>query len=134
MFARATRGMFHVKTAGTSYLEALRVAARHDGVLLRRIVDFSRERFGTDRATYHVSAKLDNAPPTAEIQEDAELERLYLDKDDGRQILHVTYGSVLTDRRLGPALRDLLESEPETHRQILAKHFNEHLKALCRGM
>ena len=28
--ARATKGRFHVKTAGTSYLEALRVVARHD--------------------------------------------------------------------------------------------------------
>ena len=30
LFAKATRGMFHVKTAGTSYLEALRVVARDD--------------------------------------------------------------------------------------------------------
>src|SRR5690606_4146279 len=30
ILARTTRGMFHVKTAGTSYLEALRVVARHD--------------------------------------------------------------------------------------------------------
>ena len=28
--ARATKGRFHVKTAGTSYLEALRVVARHE--------------------------------------------------------------------------------------------------------
>ena len=34
--ARATKGRFHVKTAGTSYLEALRVVARHDAGLFRR--------------------------------------------------------------------------------------------------
>src|SRR4029078_7497460 len=43
-FARLTRGRFHVKTAGTSYLEALRVAARHDQKLFRRIIDFARSR------------------------------------------------------------------------------------------
>ena len=32
--ARATRGKFHVKTAGTSYLEALRVVARHDEAIV----------------------------------------------------------------------------------------------------
>ncbi|MCA8990116.1 MAG: hypothetical protein KDA78_20885, partial [Planctomycetaceae bacterium] len=36
--ARATKGRFHVKTAGTSYLEALRVVARHDESLFRQIV------------------------------------------------------------------------------------------------
>ena len=35
--ARATRGRFHVKTAGTSYLEALRVVARHEAGLFRRL-------------------------------------------------------------------------------------------------
>ena len=30
ILARTTNGCFHVKTAGTSYLEALRVVARHD--------------------------------------------------------------------------------------------------------
>lgn len=133
-FARATQGMFHVKTAGTSYLEALRVAARHDAALLRQIIEFSRDRFETDRATYDISASLQNVAPAAEIPDDEKLERAYLDKDDGRQILHVSYGSVLTDGRFGPALRDLLQAESETHRELLGKHFSNHLKALRRGM
>ena len=56
--ARATQGKFHVKTAGTSYLEALRVVARHDPASFREIIDFSRSRYETDKATYHVSATL----------------------------------------------------------------------------
>jgi hypothetical protein len=134
IFARATGGMFHVKTAGTSYLEALRVSARHERRLFRRIIEFSRERFERDRATYFVSARLEKAPTPAAISDDARLEKLYLDKNDGRQILHVTYGSVLTDSALGPALRDVLVAHPETHREVLAKHFGRHLKALCKGM
>ena len=42
--SRATEGRFHVKTAGTSYLEALRVVARHDEALFRRIIAFARSR------------------------------------------------------------------------------------------
>ncbi len=56
--ARATKGKFHVKTAGTSYLEALRVVALRDEPLFRRIIDFARGRYETDKATYHVSATL----------------------------------------------------------------------------
>lgn len=133
-FAKITQGMFHVKTAGTSYLEALRVASRHERKLFRRIVDFSRERFERDKATYHISAKLDNVPTAAAIGDDPRLEQLYLDQDDGRQILHVTFGSVLSDTALGPALRDVLAAHPETHREVLTLHFGKHLKALCKGL
>ena len=45
-----------MKTAGTSYLEALRAVLRHDEALFRKIIDFSRTRYDTDKATYHVSA------------------------------------------------------------------------------
>ncbi|MCG8584715.1 MAG: tagaturonate epimerase family protein, partial [Pirellulales bacterium] len=104
--ARATKGRFHVKTAGTSYLEALRVAARHDEPLFRRIVDFGRERYETDRATYHVSATLASAPPASEVPNVVELEKHYLEcwsdvpagvgfTNPGRQILHCTFGSTL---------------------------------------
>lgn len=134
LFAKVTKGMFHVKTAGTSYLEALRVASRHERKLFRRIVDFSRERFDRDKATYHISAKLENVPTAAAIGDDAKLEQLYLDQNDGRQILHVTFGSVLSDHVLGPALRDVLVANPDTHREVLTKHFGLHLKALNKGM
>jgi hypothetical protein len=134
IFALCTRGMFHVKTAGTSYLEALRVVSRHDAVLMRRIIDFSREHFNTDKATYHISARLKDVPPPSEISDPAELERVYLNENGGRQILHVTFGSVLTDAALGPAVKELLVDEPETHRDVLREHFGKHLKALRRGM
>lgn len=134
LFARVTGGRFHVKTAGTSYLEALRVAARHERKLFRRIVEFSRQRFEKDSAACRVSGRLENVPTPAAVGDDAKLEEYYLDRNDGRQILHVTYGSVLTDSALGPALRDVLVAEPETHRSVLARHFGKHLKALCRGL
>lgn len=144
-FARATRGMFHVKTAGTSYLEALRVVARHDEALFRRIIDFSRGRYMTDRATYHVSATLEGVPPSEAVSDPHKLEQLYLEcwedvpegrgfTAPGRQILHCTFGSVLLDPTLGPALQDILQSHGETYTQVLAEHFARHLRALESGM
>ena len=59
---------------------------------------------------------------------------VYLNENDGRQILHVAFGSVLTDATLGPALNELLAAEPETHRGVLREHFGKHLTALRRGM
>ena len=143
--ARATKGRFHVKTAGTSYLEALRVVARHDTGLFRRIIDFARGRYDTDKATYHVSATLGSAPPAGEITDDRELERIYLEvwadvpqglgfTNPGRQILHCTFGSVLTHPEFGPAVRGVLESHQETYTEVLADHFGRHLDALRAGL
>ncbi len=143
--SKATGGRFHVKTAGTSYLEALRVAARHERPLFRRICEFAREHYDTDKATYHVHATLADAPAPADVGDDRELERLYLEcwedvpegrgfTAPGRQILHCTFGSVLTDAELGHALRQCLLDHDEAYVEILALHFGKHLDALKRGM
>ena len=144
IFARATRGLFHVKTAGTSYLEALRVVAIHDPQLFREIIDFSRGRYDADKATYHVSATVSGVPAPADVSDNTELERLYLERwedvkemrgfvNGGRQILHCTFGSVLTDAKLGPAVREVLLAHPDTYKEVLAVHFAKHLEALRAG-
>jgi hypothetical protein len=145
LFARATKGRFHVKTAGTSYLEALRVVARHDESLFRRLIDFARGRYDTDKATYHVSATLADAPPASDVRDVAELERIYLERwsdvpagrgftNPGRQILHCTFGSVLTHPEYGPAVKAVLKAHPDTYAEVLADHFARHLDALRIGM
>ncbi len=143
--ARTTKGRFHVKTAGTSYLEALRVVVRHDESLFRQIVEFGRSRYETDRATYHVSATLDSAPkPAAGIDLEV-LEREYLElwaevpegkgfTKPGRQILHCTFGSTLTHPEFGPAIKDMLKTHQDTYTEVLAEHFARHLQALQDGM
>lgn len=142
--ARTTGGHFHVKTAGTSYLEALRVVAKHDAAAFRGIIDFSRDRYETDKATYHVSATLSDAPTTDQA-EDLTLQREYLELWDdvpvgkgftkpGRQILHCTFGSVLTDPHWGKVLHDCLVAHPETYTAVLDDHFGRHLDALKSGM
>lgn len=142
--ARATKGRFHVKTAGTSYLEALRVVGRHEEELFRRIVRFARERYDTDKATYHVSATNDAVPPGDDLDA-TRLEQVYLERwadvpqgigftEPGRQILHCTFGSTLTDPELGPAVRSVLEAHPDTYSEVLADHFSRHLEALAAGM
>ena len=144
-FARASRGRFHVKTAGTSYLEALRVVARHDEALFRRIIRFGRGRYDTDKATYHVSATVAGVPPAEAVDDATELEHLYLELWDrvpagngftqpGRQILHCTFGSTLRDAELGPAIVAVLHAHPDTYCEVLADHFARHLGALRAGL
>ena len=78
ILAKTTDGRFHVKTAGTSYLEALRVVARHDAPLFRRIIDTGREHYDRDKATYHVTADIRQLPKSEDVTDIAALEKIYL--------------------------------------------------------
>ena len=130
--ARETRGQVHLKTAGTSYLEALRAAAIVSPDLLRTIYVFALDRYEQDRASYHVSAKTDAAPDPA-VLPDADLPSL-LEDFHARQILHVTFGSVLTAvaadgrSRFAAGLRSMLQAHPEIYQDCLERHFVRHLR------
>ncbi len=129
--ARETRGVVHLKTAGTSYLEALRTIAQVQPDLLRAIYAFSLERYETDRASYHVSAELQRAPTPEDLPDTAV--PVLLDQFDARQILHVTFGSILTAqdpggrRRFYDRMMEVLHAHPEAYAANLKSHFLRHL-------
>ena len=72
----------------------LRATARVDAELFREILAFAKGRYDQDKATYHVSGKVEKVP-NADDPAETELEGI-LDQFDARQVFHVTYGSVLT--------------------------------------
>jgi len=123
--AKQARSLVHVKTAGTSYLECLRVIAAVDQPLFRKLLDFARSRYETDRATYHVSGELEKVPPAADLADDQLLD--LFNQFDARQVLHVTFGSVLDDYR--SPLMDTLTANLDLYKEFLKKHFNRHLEA-----
>lgn len=123
--ARVAGDLVHLKTAGTSYLEALRTVAALEPDLFRDILAFALERYPTDRATYHVSADPARIPAGAALP-DAGLPTL-LDHFDGRQVLHVTFGSVLNNPRLRDRFFDCLRSNEEAYYQRLESHFDKHI-------
>lgn len=118
---RHTGQYVHLKTAGTSWLEALRVIAMHDVPLFREILDFAVERYPADKASYHVSADASRLP---EDLLDVDLPNL-LDHFDVRQVLHVTFGSVLNTFR--SRIYAALEQHAHTYKAVLQAHFTKHL-------
>ena len=139
--ARLTKGFVHLKTAGTSYLEALRTIAAVDPDFFREIYVFARERYETDKVSYHVSAEIDRAPLPEDVSQ-ANLPGL-LDQFDAREILHVTFGSVLrwtvgtlpsgspsagAPLRFYPHFMALLRSNGDAYAANVKAHFIRHLK------
>jgi hypothetical protein len=138
VLGRVCGDLLHVKTAGTSYLEALRVLARTAPSLFAEIAAFCRGRFDTDRRSYHISTALAqiNALPPFKSRAD---ESIYLDEVVGRQLLHVTFGSVLTmgkdakGRSFKHGILEVLNGNPALHSEVLEKHFSKHLSLLNKG-
>ncbi len=124
---RYAHGRVHVKTAGTSYLEALRVISQTDAPLFRQILELGHERFATDRKTYFLDCRPERVPSSSQLSA-AALPGL-LDDFDARQLLHVTFGSALDE--FGAALKaDLLRDEA-AYEAVLVAHFERHLRPFC---
>jgi hypothetical protein len=129
--AQINRGVIHIKTAGTSYLEALKVVAEKDPQLFREVLDFSKSLFDTEKATYHVSAKVENVKDGNLYGDDKLLGLMSI--DDPRQILHVAFGRVLTEKNndgtylFRDRLLECLKQNEELYYDFLIKHFHKHL-------
>ena len=122
LIAEATGGVVHLKTAGTSWAEALRVIAHNDPDLMRQILVLALESFEANRKSYHLSCDPTRIPtdPT-----DDEVARL-MDVVDSRQVLHVGYGAILEE--FGPRMYQVWNDNEEEHYQIIANHFVKHLE------
>ncbi len=93
--AELTGGHFHLKTAGTNWLEAMKVIAFHDPVLFRRVHTYAlNEAFEKARQYYHITPDLLTIPDIGTLRDD-ELPELF-SNDAERQVLHVCYGHILT--------------------------------------
>ncbi|MHC4247583.1 MAG: tagaturonate epimerase family protein [Planctomycetota bacterium] len=135
ILAEAARGAVHLKTAGTSYLEALRAVAEADIDLFREIAAVARARYDDDRRTYHVSGSASDVPEPGAIS--LESAGALLDHVGARQVFHVTYGSVLDapasgGGTLGDALRRCLDANEELHWGMVGRHIERHLAPFAR--
>ncbi|MGH9328360.1 MAG: tagaturonate epimerase family protein [Terriglobia bacterium] len=128
--ARVAGNLVHLKTAGTSYLEALRAVAVLNPGLFREIVPFAIERYATDRASYHVSADASKAPSITSLPDDR-LTSL-LDNFHAREVLHVTFGSVINEKRFREPFFTTLRGDEETYYRIIEDHFNKHLAPFAK--
>jgi tagaturonate epimerase len=135
IIGRHTGLRVHVKTAGTNWLEALRVIAAEDPALFRELLAFAIEHLDEARAYYHIGAKPSGVAPLESIP-DGRL-TTYLDNTDARQILHITYGLILQAKntdgspRFKQRIYSLLHRCEDSYAKALEKHIGRHIDTLC---
>ena len=132
IIARVLKSNFHLKTAGTYYLEDLKIIARYNLALFMDIYKFSFAQFEKDRSSYELSADPSNIPDLAKLN-GGDISRLLQSgagNDDLRQVLHVTYGSILTARANDGVLRfaDKMGKELREHAGEYETELHAHLE------
>lgn len=134
IFFQETRGLCHIKTAGTSWLEEAKVIAMKDPALYREIHRFARKNFEKDRASYNLTTDLSRVPDIATITND-ELVNLFK-QNDSRQLIHITYGSILSAKDdegkyiFKDRIYKILFEYEEDHYRELSNHIKRHLELL----
>ncbi len=129
-----TNQNYHVKTAGTNWLEAMRIVAMHDPKLYREIHIFALENFAEARRYYHVTTDLAAIPDIAKMSDD-QLPSLFED-NNARQLIHITYGLILNAKdekgclRFKTRLYAFWREHSEEYAQALEKHIGHHLEQL----
>jgi tagaturonate epimerase len=121
LIAEATKGHVHLKTAGTSWAEALRVIANNDPDLMREVLTLALDSFEANRKSYHLSCDPTRIPTDPTDDEVAQL----MDRVDSRQVLHVGYGAILEE--FGTRMYQVWNDNEEEHYRIIADHFVKHL-------
>ena len=124
-----TNGHFHLKTAGTSWLEAVEAIAFADPKLFREIYNKAFDALPAALKLYHITADF-SVLPKEETLSDDQLPEL-LKCVPGRQLLHITYGAMLGEDQdmHNKIYRALFVHEDEYNKQ-LDEHFEKHIKLL----
>lgn len=129
-----TNGRFHLKTSGTSWVEAVRVIAKCNPALFRRMVHYSCGKYQEAKAFYHVTGLVERVPEVDTIADHA-LPYL-LDETDTRQVMHITYGFLLQEKDAAGCyvFRDDIYRTLRQHKaeldDTISLHIRKHLTSL----
>ena len=124
----------HLKTAGTSWLEAMRLIALTNPSLYREMHQFALSIFKEASKLYPVTADLDRIPKIGTLQ-DQELPSL-LGREDSRQLLHVTYGYLLNAKDengknlFKDRLYQTISKYEEDYWSLVERHIEKHIASL----
>jgi len=127
IFGEETDGFFHVKTAGTSFLEAVKVVARADFDLFREILALAVETFAENAASYEISGDASKLPAVTALSQDETLHLIDVNPDM-RQTLHIAFGVILG--QFGASLKNTVRKNGDLYRDGLVSHLGRHLSLL----
>ncbi|MCM8824556.1 MAG: tagaturonate epimerase family protein [Candidatus Omnitrophica bacterium] len=120
---------FHVKTSGTSWIEAMKTIAVGDRNLFVDCMDVAMKNFVKNAASYEISADISKINMEEIKQKD--IQNIFSDKNI-RQVIHISYGSIIGSEN--PQLKNrffsTIERSFELYTQFVEEHLGCHIRLL----
>ncbi len=126
MFGEITDHKFHIKTSGTSWLQAVRLIASVDPELFREMYNLCLQHLTESKKSYHVDITSEVFPVAVPRDMQA-----FFDTRDVRQLFHISYGVLLDNA--GDRIAKILRANEDAHYSYVAGHIEDHLKLAYRS-
>lgn len=123
LYAEVTDGNYHIKTSGTSWLEAVRLIASTDKPFFTELYKLCIDNLIESKKAYHVyiTPELFPADVPADIM-------AFFDLNEVRQLFHISYGVLLDNCK--DRIYKTLKTNEDKHYEFVSAHIKRHLKLL----
>jgi tagaturonate epimerase len=125
MFREATKGNFHIKTSGTSWLMAINLIAHTNPTLFKTLYELSLKYLPESKLSYHVYITPSHFQK--ELPEDLPA---FFATNDVSQLFHISYGALLDEKR--NEIYSELNANEEKHYELIMNHIEKHLKLAAK--
>ncbi len=123
IFAERTEGRFHIKTSGTTWLQAVRVIARYRPALFAALYALARSALEESRRDYPIALRPEDLPERLPGDPEAALAHRAI-----RQLFHISYGALLSC--YGSEIRQALIEYEAEYMAAVTGNLERHLAAL----
>lgn len=123
IFNEATRHNFHIKTSGTSWLQALNVIYDKDRQLFRELYSIALDNLEESKKAYKISIYRQDFEKGLDLDNPQVLQNPKV-----RQLLHISYGVLLNEKR--KEIYDILSKHEDEHYRYVADNIKKHLELL----
>lgn len=124
LLREATQDNFHVKTSGTSWLQAIDLIAEVDVQLFTHLYQLCLRHLEESKQAYEVSLVPEQFPP----QPPKEQVSQFVAQPHVRQLFHISYGALLEEA--GRDIHAVLHAHEVEHVQRVQEHIERHLQPL----
>ncbi|MCM8821488.1 MAG: tagaturonate epimerase family protein [Candidatus Omnitrophica bacterium] len=128
-FRNIVADMFHVKTSGTSWIQAMKTIAAVDRNLFIECMAVALKNFEKNSASYEISADISRI--NIEKMQREDIESMFSDSNI-RQLIHISYGSItgVESPQLKNSFFSVIEKNLELYTQFVEEHLNRHITLL----
>ncbi|MFO7295263.1 MAG: tagaturonate epimerase family protein [Clostridia bacterium] len=123
IFNEATQHNFHIKTSGTSWLQALNVIHQKDRQLFKELYSIALDNLEESKKAYKISIYRQDFHEGLDLDDPNTLQNPKV-----KQLLHISYGVLLDEKRR--EIYNVLNQHEAEHYKYISDNIRKHLELL----